>query len=185
MRTLLSRLRTRTRKIVGKMEKTQEAITFAQAGHAQLKDEPKAAEFVFSGKLLVVGQETMFSQTVIDYALEMARRMSYDIVALNAAPLSCNSFKPFIASQKKLCNEFQQLSAEHVKDFKQAAEREGISFTHVVRFSEPEKALEAILHEYRQIEFVITDEQPTTTSSENRISETQRSDNQVYVYSMI
>lgn len=183
MKTLFRRIKKRTKEIADKVEKTQEAITFAQAGHPQLEDAPKTADPVVAGKLLVVGHETMFSQTVIDYALDMARRMSYEIVALNAAPLSCNAFKPFAASQKKLCDEFRQMSGEHVQGFKLAAEKMRIPFTHVVKFSEPEKALEMIQHEYNPIDFVITDEQPVT--SENRISETQRPSNQVYVYTMI
>jgi hypothetical protein len=180
---LFNRIKKQTKDIADKVEKTQEAITFAQAGHPGLEDVPKSADPAVAGKLLVVGHETMFSQKVIDYALDMARRMSYEIVALNAAPLSCNAFKPFAASQKKLCNEFQQMSVEHVQRFKQDAEKIGVPFTHVVKFSEPEKALETIQHEYKPIDFVITDEQPVT--SENRISETQRPSSQVYVYTMI
>ncbi len=183
MGTLLRKIKTSTQAFVGKVEKTQEAITFAEAGHPQIVEEPKVVETAVSGRLLVVGHETMFSRKVMDYALDMARRMSYEIVALNAAPLSCNAFKPFADSQKRLCDEFQQMSVEHVQDFKQAAEQMGISFTHVVKFSEPEEALETIQREYDSIEFVITDEVPVT--SENRASEERRPSQQVYVYSMI
>lgn len=179
----MSRLKKRTKAVAGTVEKTQEAITFAEAGHPQLKDKPNVSEPAVAGKLLVVGHETIFSQTVIDYALDMARRMSYEIVALNMAHLSCNAFKPFSASQKKLCDEFEQMSAEHVQRFKQAAETMGIPFVHVVKFAEPEKALEMIQKEYNPIDFVITDEQPV--SLENQISETQRPSRRVYVYSMI
>jgi hypothetical protein len=119
----------------------------------------------------------------MEYALDMAKRMSYEIVALNAAPLSCNAFKPFAASQKKLCDEFQELSQEHAQNFKQAAEQMGIPFSHVVKFSEPEKALEMVQQDYNPIDFIITDEQPA--AAEDRVSETQRPSRQVYVYSMI
>jgi nucleotide-binding universal stress UspA family protein len=181
--TLLNRILKRTKTIAGKVDEAQEAITFAQAGHPQLDGEPESSAPTISGKLLVAGHETMFSQRVIDYALDMAKRMGYEIVALNAAPLSCNAFKPFAASQKKLCDEFQQMSVEHVQSFKQEAEKMGIPFTHVVKFSEPEKALEMIQQEYSPIDFVITDEQPATL--ENRATEEQRPNRQVYVYSMI
>ena len=183
MGSLLNSIKERTKAIVGKVEKTQEAITFAQAGYPPQENEPEVMVPAVSGKLLVVGHETFFSQTVIDYALDMAQRMSYEIIALNAAPLSCNAFKPFAASQKKLCNEFQKMSVEHAKEFQTAAEHIGIPFTHVVKFSEPGKALEMILPEHKPIDFVITDEQPV--SSENRITEEQRPSQQVYVYSML
>ncbi|MBT8340081.1 MAG: universal stress protein [Desulfatitalea sp.] len=183
MGTLFNRMKTRVKTLAGKMDKAQETITFAQAGLARMQDAPEVAAPAVSGKLLVVGHETMFSQTVIDYALDMARRMSYEIVALNAAPLSCDAFRPFAASQKKLCDEFQQMSVAHALSFKQAAEQMGIPFSHVVKFSEPEKALEAIQKEFDRIDFVITDEQPATL--DNRISSEQRPSRQVYVYSMI
>ncbi len=183
MGTLLSRIKKRTKAIAGRVEKTQAAITFAEAGHPQLGNDPGVSEPAVSGKLLVVGHETVFSQKVIDYALDMARRMSYEIVALNTAPLACNAFKPFSASQKKLCDEFKQMSAEHAQRFKQSAQEMGIPFAHVVKFAEPEKALEMIQKEYDPIDFVITDEQPV--SLENRDSETQRPSRRVYVYSMI
>jgi hypothetical protein len=181
--SLMNRIKSRTKRIIGKVEKTQEAITFAQAGHLQPDNPTGVAEPAIAGKLLVVGHETMFSQQVIDYALDMAKRMSYEIVALNAAPLSCNAFKPFAASQKKLCDEFQQLSAENAQNFKQAAEEISIPFTHVVKFSEPEKALEMVQQDFSQIDFIISDEQPA--AAEDRIAETQRPNRQVYVYSMI
>ena len=183
MLTLLSRIKARGKDIAGKVDKAQEAITFAQAGVLRTQAASCADEPAVSGKLLVVGHESMFSQTVIDYALDMAQRMAYEIVALNTAPLSCNAFKPFAASQKKLCDEFQQLSAEHAQNFKQAADELGIPFIHVVKFSEPEKALEMVQREFNPIDFVITDEIPAT--SENRISEEQRPSRQIYVYSMI
>ncbi len=183
MRNLFSRIVKRSKELAGRMEKTQEAITFAQADHPQLHEKTQAATPTAAGKLLVVGHETMFSQKVIDYALDMAQRMTYEIVALNAAPLSCDAFKPFAASQKRLCNEFQQMSEEHVQPFKVAAESMDIPFTHVVKFSEPDKALEMIQDEYKAIEFVITDE--PTALSENRVTDTQRPSQRVYVYSMI
>ncbi|MEJ2041100.1 MAG: hypothetical protein P8X55_19555 [Desulfosarcinaceae bacterium] len=183
MGSLFKKIMRRTKAIAGKVEQAQEAITFAQAGHPQLGDSQRISEPVVSGKLLVVGQESLFSQTVMDYALEMAARMSYEIVALNTAPLSCNAFKPFAASQKKICQEFQDLSMEHAQGFKQAAAEQGIPFTHVVKFSEPEKALEMVQREFSPIDFVISDEQHET--NENRITDTERPRNQIYVYSMI
>jgi len=40
------------------------------------------------GRLVVMGHESMFSDEVIGYAIDMAKRMSYEILALNSAPLS-------------------------------------------------------------------------------------------------
>lgn len=76
--------------IVGSsVEKYQEAVTFAEAGEQEhvktlfRADADVAQEK--AGKLLVVGREGTFSREVIDYAIEMAQRLHYEILALNTA----------------------------------------------------------------------------------------------------
>jgi hypothetical protein len=135
------------------------------------------------GKLLVMGQESAFSSEVMDYAIDMAQRMSFEILALNSAPLSCDSFSRFSTSRSKLCQEFQALSEESVKAFRDAAEANGIAFTHVVKYDEPEQALVGVQREYGNIEFVISDAQPP--SNTDRVANNNRPRNEVLVYSMI
>jgi hypothetical protein len=181
--TLLNKIKSRTKAVTSKVDKAQEAITFAEAGHPQREETTQVPEPVVSRKLLVVGHESTFSQTVMDYALEMAQRMSYEIIALNTAPLSCNAFKPFAASQKKICQEFQKMSVEQAQNFKQAADKNGVPFTHVVKFNEPDQALEMMKHEHKDIEFIISDEQPEAVP--DHVTDTDRPSRQVYVYAMI
>ncbi|MBW1734701.1 MAG: hypothetical protein JRJ71_10015 [Deltaproteobacteria bacterium] len=167
-----------------KMDQYQEALTFAESGQQEpakrLFQEEAAEER--HGKLLVVGREGTFSREVIDYALEMAQRMSYEILALNTAPLSCETFNIFSSSQKKLCQDFRTLSQENVKEFRQEAEKLGISFEHVVKFKEREQALQEINGEFKDIDFVVSD-----TEEENviRAEEGERPTQPIYVYSMI
>jgi hypothetical protein len=135
------------------------------------------------GKLLVMGQESAFSSEVMDYAIDMAQRMSFEILALNSAPLSCDSFSRFSTSRSKLCQEFQALSEESVTAFRDAAEANGIAFTHIVKYDEPDQALVGVQREYGNIEFVISDaQQPSTT---DRVANNNRPRNEVLVYSMI
>lgn len=135
------------------------------------------------GKLLVMGQESAFSSEVMDYAIDMAQRMSFEILALNSAPLSCDSFGRFSTSRSKLCQEFQALSEESVMTFRDAAEANGIAFTHVVKYDEPEQALVGVQREYGNIEFVISDAQQPSTA--DRVANDNRPRNEVLVYSMI
>lgn len=135
------------------------------------------------GRLVVMGNESMFSDEVVDYAIDMARRMSYEILALNSAPLSCDSFNLLSASQKKLCEEFQSLSETNAMAFRRQAEANGIPFTHVVKYDEPEAALATVQREYGHIEFVISE--PQTPSTVNRVTESNRPRSEVLVYSMI
>lgn len=183
MANLFHKIKSRAKRITNSLEKAQEAITFAEAGHPQGTDAAPRPDSLTGGKLLVIGRETTFSQAVVDYALEMARRMSYEIVALNTAPLSCDTYRLFSASQKKICQEFQAMSVEQADKFRTAAEVQGLSFTHVVKFSDHDRALEDVQREHSNIEFVISDTDPDTVAE--RIADTPRPSNQVYVYSMI
>lgn len=185
MTRFLKRIRDRVNRLNGKMDEYQEAITFAESGqqeHAQRLLKEKEVEEK-PAKLLVVGRESTFSREVIDYVLEMAQRMSYEIIALNTAPLSCDTFKIFSSSQKKLCTDFQTLSEENVKAFREEAAAQGIPFAHVVKFSEPDAALEEMKREHIGIEFVVSEAEEEYVTS--RAEEVERVRKEIYVYSMV
>ena len=187
MAKIFGKLGSRVRKLTGRMDQYQEAIVFAEAGqpeHAReffLTEEPE--EEKIGAKLLVVGRESTFSREIIDYALEMAQRMSYEILALNSVPLSCETFTLFSSPRNKLCQEFQEISEDNVRVFREKAEKIGIPFSHVVKFIEPEKALEEMKREFRDIEFVISEaeEDPVT----NRVEEGERVRRDIFVYTMV
>jgi hypothetical protein len=156
----------------------------AEAGFAtSTPSDTEPATQAIEGKLLVMGRESAFSSEVVDYAIDMARRMSFEILALNSAPLSCDSFNLFSTSRSKLCQEFQSISEENVLTFRQAADANRIPFTHVVKFDDPEQALTSLQREHGNIEFVISDSPQTT--SEDRVADSHRPRNEVLVYSMI
>lgn len=161
-----------------KDDKRQQAMVVT-AESQKAGQEPDAVQ----GKLLVMGQESTFSSEVVDYAIDMARRMSFEILALNSAPLSCDSFGLFSTSRNKLCDEFQSISKENVAAFRQNAETNKIPFTHVVKFDDPEQALSSVQQEYGKIEFVISDSPQASTV--NRAANTNRPRSEVLVYSMI
>ncbi len=135
------------------------------------------------GRLVVMGNESRFSDEQIEYAVDMARRMSYEILAVNSAPLSCDTFSLFPTSRNKLCQEFKSISENSARTFRDAAESQGVAFNHVVKFDEPEQALSSLQKEYANIEFVISDA-PANTAA-NRVSETERPRNELLVYAMM
>jgi hypothetical protein len=134
-------------------------------------------------KLLVMGRESAFSKEIIDYALEMAQRMSYDILALNTAPLSCETFKLFSSSRNQVCEEFKSMSEKNAGLFQEAAAEKGIPFDHIVMFSEPEEALESITKENRDIAFVVSE--TVEDRADSRIEDGERLRTNLFVYSMV
>jgi hypothetical protein len=169
-----------------KIDKYQEAITFAEAGESEYAIETMAEqkeEELIPTTLLVMGRESTFSKEIMDYALEMAQRMSYDILALNTAPLSCETFKLFSSSRNQVCEEFKGMSKENAGLFQEAAAEKGIAFDHIVMFSEPEEALESITKEHRNIAFVVSE--TVEDRADSRIEDGERLRTNLFVYSMV
>lgn len=124
MARLWSRLRKKARRLGDDMERYQEAITFAEAGeagHAAALLEEEASE-ERPGRLVVVGQESHFSEDVKQYALEMAQRLSYEIVALNTAPLSCETFQRCTQPRDEVLAHFKTASRQSAEAFRRQAE---------------------------------------------------------------
>jgi hypothetical protein len=185
MAGIFGRIKQKLSRAGSKMDKYQEAITFAEAGESEYAMETMAEqrEEQAPTKLLVMGRESAFSKEIIDYALEMAQRMSYDILALNTAPLSCDTFKLFSSSRNQVCEEFESMSEKSAGLFQEAAAEKGIPFDHVVMFSEPEEALESINREHKDIAFVVSES--VEDREESRIEEGERLRHNLYVYSMV
>jgi predicted amino acid racemase len=185
MARILNKLRSRVQKIVGRVDRSQEAITFAEAGqadHAQQVLHEKE-NHQRPGKLLVVGRESIFNREVIEYALDMAQRLSYEILALNTAPLTCETFNLLPTERSKVCQEFKTLTEKNIKPFQQEAQKRAIPFAHVIKFSEKEQALTEITREFGDIEFVVSDTEEDRAVE--RVAQGERPKQEIYVYSMV
>ena len=130
MAGIFGKIRQKLSRAGNKMDKYQEAITFAEAGESDYATETMAEqrEEQEPTRLLVMGRESDFSKEIIDYALEMAQRMSYEILALNTAHLSCETFKLFSSSRNQVCEEFKSMSEKSAGLFQEAAAEKGIPF---------------------------------------------------------
>ncbi len=171
MSRFFGKIKEKMQKRSGKMDHYQEANENAKEGQKEYAREAVADEPTVeaTGKLLVVGRESVFSPEIIDYALEMAERMSYEIIALNTAPLSCETFKLFSSSRNKICEDFEDLSKKNVRAFQKAAEKKDIPFTHVVKFSESYEVLKEVKVEIGEFEFVVSEmeDQENTSGTED------------------
>lgn len=184
MAGIFERIKQKFSKASAEMDKYQEAITFAEAGeaeHAMAAIAEQTEEQIM--QLLVVGRESTFSQEIVDYALDMAQRMSYEILALNTAPLSCDTFKMFSNSRDQICEEFKSLSEKNAALFQQAAAENGIAFDHIVMFNETEEALQQITKDNKNIAFVVSES--IEDRAEDRVEDGERLRQNLYVYSMV
>lgn len=185
MAGIFGKIKQRILRLSGKMDQYQEAITFAEAGESEhalelLQEQPESKE---TAKLIVVGQEGTFSREMIDYALDMAKRMSYEIVALNTAPFSCDTFKLFSSSRDQLCMDFKELSTKNADIFQKEAARKEISFSHVIKFNEIDEAIASVCKEFGEVAFVVSESQEQQTDS--RIEQGERLQQKLFVYSVV
>jgi len=105
-------------------------------------------------KILVTGEEDLFPETVMDYAVLVAGRLDYDILALNILPEGKDN--SFSAGYSKPDEAFNKSEACSGRIFKNKAASNGIGFDYLIRFGGSGKAVEKLIHEIKRIEFVIT-----------------------------
>lgn len=183
MKAFLKRLFNKSRAFSEKMDVYQESITFAEAGEtgpdADARPETETEQ---PGLLLVIGNGDTFSRRMIDYALEMARRMSYPILALNIAPLHEEAVRMFAPPRSKI-QEFEEKARENVRPFEAAARELGIEFSHTVKFGDTDSVIQEVGAEYGPIEFVISE--PAEEQTAERPENENRPEKQLYVYSMV
>ena len=143
---------TRIERAQAKGSGEDDAVTgsVADAGQASIASSSE-------GRILVFGLESTFSDALIQYALNMAERLSYDVVALNAAGFSDHALRSFPAARERVCQGFQRASERSAVPFREASEGRGIAFRHVVKFSAQDQAIQEIKHEVGPIEFVISE----------------------------
>ena len=184
MKKFFKKIKQRANKMSGKHtdhKKNSGAIVPEQENPSPSMVQEKASS-ENSGKLVVIGRESTFSKEIIDYSIEMAERMSYEIVALNAAPLSSETFKLFSSSRNQICIDFQSLSEENVKEFKALSEKKEIPFTHLVKFNESGDVLTELRDEIGEFEFVVSENEEETVS---RTTNEERVKSEIFVYSML
>jgi len=95
-------------------------------------------------KILVVGSGPSFSADTMEYSINLAERLDYDLLAMSVCPNWDGQT-------------FIRKAEESVKSFRQRASSSGIGFGHVVKFGDLGAAVEELNQEMKRIEFVVAD----------------------------
>ena len=131
------------------------AAAFAEAG---LQD--AARELLQERpKILVVGETDQFSDPLIDYAIGLAKRMTYEIIALNCATIDIGTSKQSSPYHKEMFKNFQSKSANSARFFAVRAEKEGIPFRHVVEPGNVGSCVRKMENEINRLQFVLKDQE--------------------------
>jgi hypothetical protein len=106
-------------------------------------------------KILVVSREAQFSEPVVNYAVNLAERLGYDLIALNVG--AGKSGKGFMQAPYRhyLEEKFKRQSRTTAAQIEGRLKAKGLRFEHLVRFGEVGAAVEALNQKKRRIEFVL------------------------------
>jgi hypothetical protein len=106
-------------------------------------------------KILVVSREPGFSEAVVDYAVNLAERLGYDLIAMNVGLDETPAGMMTSPYRRYLQGKFRRQAKAAVSPIEAAARRMGRGFEHLVRFGHLSDAVEALNQEKRRIEFVL------------------------------
>lgn len=107
-------------------------------------------------KIMLVGQEHTFSAGVLDYAVHLAARLDYDLIALNVNPALPPGGKFFSPYQRHLRQKFSQRARAAWAEIQPEMASKGIKGEQVVKFGDLAQAVQELHHEFKRIDFVIT-----------------------------
>jgi len=106
-------------------------------------------------KILVMSREPHFSDGVVDYAVNLADRLEYDLIALNVgsdtAPAGILHYPLYRYRRWQFRKQAQATAATLAA----RARRQGVGFEHVVQFGDVRQVMDRLNHTKRRIEFVI------------------------------
>ncbi|MFH1216639.1 MAG: hypothetical protein V1706_09070 [Pseudomonadota bacterium] len=129
------------------------AAAFAEAGeHATARsmiERPKG-----NRKILVIGRESSFSPRLVEYALEMAKRLDFEILALNVteAPLRMAQEK-----REEATEFFRKDCVCNVACMMEQAQNAGIEFSHLLEIGLQDEVVEKLHAEYPGMRYVLTE----------------------------
>jgi len=106
-------------------------------------------------KILVVAREPGFSEAVMDYAVNLAERLGYDLIAMNVGP-EAGTAGIFNSPYRRFLQEkFKKQAKAAARIIEAKVRGKGLAFDHVVRFGDLGQAIEDLNHQKRRIEFVL------------------------------
>jgi glutaredoxin 2 len=176
--SLLDKLKNKFKRLNTKHDTYQEAITFSEAGiHDHMAtDESVTCEESPGRNIVVVSNEIRFPDEMMTYALEMAKRLDYGVIAVNAANITHEVTDFFSTTHDKLFTEFKETATQNVETFRKKADDLGLKFSHTVQSSNIDHAIENISKECGQIELVISENRESVLGrdiliDENRVAQ--------------
>ena len=144
-----------------RLEKYGEAAALAEAGLQDVAQEIIRREIRERPKILVVGSKYGFSRPLVDYAVGLAKRMKYEIVALNCADIATEAPEKHSPYREELLKEFNARAAKAVELLASRAAEEGVPLRHVVKSGALSSCIHELEKQVSRLSFVLTESEST------------------------
>jgi len=108
-------------------------------------------------KILVVGKDYTFSPGVMDYAINLAARLDYDLIALNVNPALKPGARFFSPFNQRLQEKFTRQARAAWAPIRDDMAGRGLRGEQLVKFGDVATVVQDLNCEIKRIDFVITD----------------------------
>jgi len=145
-----------TKSKTGMLQAAATAMAFAEAG------EHETAHSIISQtkqtrKILVIGQGESFSEKLSSYALDMAKRLDFELVALNVTNMP---FSLFSDKREAAIAAFKEGAQRSGAVLREKAAANGIVFTHRVEIAPQDEVVEKLHAQDSGLRYVLTEPDP-------------------------
>lgn len=157
MKAFVLKRKSRMARLGETVERLSEAVTYAEAGshdHALQVVEQQVEE---RQKIVVLGRGHAFSTVLMDYAVGLADRMSYEIVAVSAKHIPEDFLSMITSFRDKVRDDFSALAEAAGREFESRARSKNVPFRHVIKFGEGTDVIRALHREFRKLDYVLTE----------------------------
>ena len=164
MARILKKKTSQIQKLNEAVGRYSEAVTYAEAGLAEEAVKTIEAADAERSKILVLGLDGKFSNALCDYAVGLANRLGYEIVAVNAKHFPhdfLSSINPF---REKLKADFEAKALEAAEKFEAIADGAGVAFRHLVKYGEGQDVIKELYNELQKLEYVLTEPDTETVA---------------------
>lgn len=106
-------------------------------------------------KIMVVSQEPGFSEPVWQYAVNLAERLGYDLLAVNVGPAGPEAGWGAGLKGRLARLRFRQRARKGVRQIRQRLAAKGLGFEQLVAFGNLGEIVEQVNHSRKRVEFVL------------------------------
>lgn len=150
--------RSRTGGAARRLERYAEAAALAEGGAQDLAREIIRREIREHPKILVVAEGSTFPIRLVEFAVGLAKRMGYEIVALNCAGFSQERSG---AHMKALFQQFKERAVQGGELLASRAAEEGVPFSQIVRPDSVAQCVRDLEREMSRLQIVLTEPEAT------------------------